>query len=468
MFARVLVVDDIPANLRLLEAKLLVEYYEILTATDGPGALEAAANQAPDIILLDVMMPGMDEYEVCRRLKADPQTAHIPVIMVTALGETAERVMGLEAGADDFLTKPVKDNALFARIRSLVRLKFVHDEWRTREAAFNRSGADGPDAVDGADLPGRVLLAAGGDDPSNIAAALTERGHVVAIARSADEIRTHLAEAEFDLVLLNDEDDGQDGLRLCSVIRSQEATRNVPIVLMVHEGEDGRLAKGFEIGISDYLVKPLDRDEMHARARTQIRRKRYESALRVAYRRSLTAAVTDSLTGLHNRRYLETHFKALEETLRPVGKPLSLMLLDVDHFKAINDSHGHAAGDVVLQGIAGRIMGTLRGVDTAVRLGGEEFVVLMPNATLSQSLAAADRLREEIAQKPFAISGEEGSIPVTVSIGVVNAAAGEADLAALLGRADKALYRAKAEGRDRVVVAGGHPAGSAATAQKVA
>ena len=137
------------------------------------------------------------------------------------------------------------------------------------------------------------------------------------------------------------------------------------------------------------------------------------------------------------------------------------MLLDVDHFKAINDSHGHAAGDVVLQGIAGRIMGTLRGVDTAVRLGGEEFVVLMPNATLSQSLAAADRLREEIAQKPFAISGEEGSIPVTVSIGVVNAAAGEADLAALLERADKALYRAKAEGRDRVVVAGGHPAGSA-------
>ena len=283
---------------------------------------------------------------------------------------------------------------------------------------------------------------------------------MVAIARSADEIRTHLAEAEFDLVLLNDEDDGQDGLRLCSVIRSQEATRNVPIVLMVHEGEDGRLAKGFEIGISDYLVKPLDRDEMHARARTQIRRKRYESALRVAYRRSLTAAVTDSLTGLHNRRYLETHFKALEETLRPVGKPLSLMLLDVDHFKAINDSHGHAAGDVVLQGIAGRIMGTLRGVDTAVRLGGEEFVVLMPNATLSQSLAAADRLREEIAQKPFAISGEEGSIPVTVSIGVVNAAAGEADLAALRWNgADKALYRAKAEGRDRVVVAGGRPGG---------
>lgn len=175
---------------------------------------------------------------------------------------------------------------------------------------------------------------------------------------------------------------------------------------------------------------------MPAREPRSLPQARYESALRVAYRRSLTAAVTDSLTGPHNRRYLETHFKALEETLRPVGKPLSLMLLDVDHFKAINDSHGHAAGDVVLQGIAGRIMGTLRGVDTAVRLGGEEFVVLMPNATLSQSLDAADRLREEIAQKPFAISGEEGSIPVTVSIGVVNAAAGEADLAALLERAD--------------------------------
>ena len=468
MSARVLVVDDTPANLRLLEAKLLVEYYEILTATDGPGALEAATHQAPDIILLDVMMPGMDGYEVCRRLKADPRTAHIPVVMVTALDDPAERVMGLEAGADDFLTKPVKDTALFARIRSLVRLKFVHDEWRTREAALTGFGADGSGLSNATDAPGRILFAAGGDDPSNVTAALAERGHVLDVARSADEIRAILAEAEFDLVLLNDEEGGQDGLRLCSIIRSEETTRHVPIVMMIHEGDDARLAKAFEIGVSDYLVKPVDRDEMHARTRSQIRRKRYEAALRIAYRRSLTAAVTDSLTGLHNRRYLETHFKALEDTLKPVGKSLSLMLLDVDHFKAINDNHGHAAGDVVLQGIAGRIMESLRGVDTAVRLGGEEFVVLMPNATLGESLAAAERLREEIAGGPFAISGEDGSLSVTASIGVVHAAAGEADLTNLLERADRALYQAKADGRDRVVVEAGPAPGAPPTSEKVA
>ena len=118
MSARVLVVDDIAANVRLLEAKLLVEYYEVLTANDGATALEIVAEAMPDIVLLDVMMPGMDGFEVCQKIKENPLTAHIPVVMVTALSEVSDRVKGLEAGADDFLTKPLNDLALFARIRS--------------------------------------------------------------------------------------------------------------------------------------------------------------------------------------------------------------------------------------------------------------------------------------------------------------------------------------------------------------
>src|SRR5688572_32537928 len=130
MSARVLVVDDIAANVRLLEAKLAAEYFEVMTASSGKEALALIEKQTPDIVLLDVMMPEMDGFEVCKRIKANPATAHIPVVMVTALTDSADRIKGLEAGADDFLSKPLNDTALMARVRSLVRLKMTVDEWR--------------------------------------------------------------------------------------------------------------------------------------------------------------------------------------------------------------------------------------------------------------------------------------------------------------------------------------------------
>jgi two-component system cell cycle response regulator len=134
MTARILVVDDILPNVKLLEAKLTAEYFDVLTASDGASALELADAETPDIILLDVMMPGMDGFEACERLKANPKTRHIPVVMVTALSDVNDRVRGLKAGADDFLSKPVNDVALFARVRSLARLKMMMDELRDRQA----------------------------------------------------------------------------------------------------------------------------------------------------------------------------------------------------------------------------------------------------------------------------------------------------------------------------------------------
>ena len=140
MTARVLVVDDILANVRLLEAKLTAEYFEVHTAMNGVDALESVQRIKPDIVLLDVMMPGMDGIEVCRRIKSNSQTHHIPVVMVTALDQPDDRVRGLEAGADDFLTKPVSDLALFCRVKSLVRLKMLTDELRSRAAAGESMG----------------------------------------------------------------------------------------------------------------------------------------------------------------------------------------------------------------------------------------------------------------------------------------------------------------------------------------
>src|SRR6478752_7428048 len=142
MTARILVVDDIPANVKLLEARLIAEYFDVLTASDGYQALAICDRNQVDLILLDIMMPGMDGFEVCERLKSNPKTSHIPVVMVTALDQPADRVRGLKAGADDFLTKPVNDLQLISRVKSLLRLKTLSDELRMRNETARNFGIE--------------------------------------------------------------------------------------------------------------------------------------------------------------------------------------------------------------------------------------------------------------------------------------------------------------------------------------
>lgn len=455
MSARVLVVDDIAANVRLLEAKLLVEYYEVLTATDGATALEIVARSMPDIVLLDVMMPGMDGFEVCSRIKGNPATAHIPVVMVTALSEVSDRVKGLEAGADDFLTKPVNDLALFARIRSLVRLKRALDEWRARESTFTQFGLAGADAdkdIDPSTL--QVLLLADDYGPTHrVLDTLSREGYGMTHVTTTREAVVRAADGDFHLILADDHVSGEDVLRFCSQLRSNEATRHCPIVIMLDDGDNERLAKALDLGVNDYLVRPVDKDELTARARTQIRRKQIEDNLRHQYEKSLAAAVTDSLTGLYNRRYLETHFEELSRDLAPSEKSISVLIMDVDHFKRVNDEFGHGAGDEVLRIIAKRVSEGIRGFDTAIRLGGEEFVVLMPNVDARAAVTAANRIRAMIADNPFAIDGIDQPRTVTISIGVATCVAGRNNLSELLDRADQALYTAKNGGRNRVEAA---------------
>jgi two-component system cell cycle response regulator len=460
MSARILVVDDIPINVKLLEAKLLVEYYDVITANDGETALAMAESEAPDIILLDVMMPGIDGYEVCRRLKANPKTVHIPVVMVTALNQPKDRIMGLEAGADDFLTKPPNDIALFARISSLVRLKRASDEWRAREATAVELGVTSAiDSTIEEDQPGNILLVADGMlDRKAIEKMLIEQGNEVEVCDDDAAAFRLASSGDYDLVLLSDGDREGDALRLCSQLRSTPETRHGPILLIVPEDIGERLAKAMEIGVNDYLMRPVENDELLARTRTQIRRKRYEERLRDNLTVSVNAAVTDSLTGMYNRRYLESHFTRLSDRLRDAGKPISLLMLDIDHFKAVNDTYGHDVGDEVLKAIARRIQGNLRGFDTATRFGGEEFIVLLPDAPLAAAAAAGERLCQTVAGAPVTISALEIGLEITISVGVATAVAGESSLEEIIRKADGALYDAKNAGRNRVMTAVSAPA----------
>jgi two-component system cell cycle response regulator len=450
MSARILVVDDIEANVRLLEAKLNAEYYDVFSATDGMSALAAAAEHHPDIILLDVMMPGLDGFEVCRRLKADGATRHIPVVLITALDGRQDRLTGLKAGADDFLNKPIDDVALFARVRSLTRLKMVIDELRQREASGRRIGVieDVASRLGGAG--GRIVIA---DDHERQARRISDElaGEHRPIVESDPERALAAARGRADLLIVNIASTGFDGLRLAAQIRSEESTRHLPILIVYEANERQRALKGLEIGVNDLIAKPIDPEELAARARTLIRQKRYTDFLRNNLDNSLELAVTDPLTGLHNRRYMTGQLAAMVKRATLGGDPVAALLVDIDHFKRINDSFGHDVGDEVLREFAVRLATNVRAIDLPCRTGGEEFVVVMPDTALEAAETVAERLRLHVSGSPFHVAGVEDPMHVTISIGVA-CTFGETDTPeALLKRADEAVYEAKAKGRNTVI-----------------
>ena len=450
MSARILVVDDIEANVRLLEAKLTAEYYDVLTASDGPTALAIAAKEKPDIVLLDVMMPGMDGFQVCRRLKDDPETRHVPVVLVTALDGRADRIAGLESGADEFLTKPIDDVLLFARVRSLTRLKMVIDELRDREASGRRMGVIAGAASRLGGTGGRILIV---DDherqAQRVATELAIEHRPVIEADPEKALMT--AKGPVDLIIVNATARAFDGLRFAAQLRSDEATRHLPVLAVVDFDERSRLVKALEIGVNDILPKPIDPQELAARARTQIRRKRYTDYLRDNLDHSLELAVTDQLTGLHTRRYMAGQLEALVRRATHGGDPVACLLIDIDHFKKINDGYGHDVGDEVLREFAVRVASNVRAIDLPCRYGGEEFVVVMPDTKLEDAERIAERIRLHVAGSPFRVKGGSELLSVTISVGVA-ATLGEGDKPeALLKRADEAVYEAKAHGRNKVV-----------------
>ncbi len=452
MTARVLVVDDVIQNVKLLEAKLTSEYFEVLTAMNGEDALKIIEQEHPDIVLLDVMMPGMDGFEVCRRIRSNVKSAHIPVVMVTALDQPRDRVAGLEAGADDFLTKPVLDLPLFARVRSLVRLKVLMDELRMRETTGQNFGISmGSDLSRNISLANaKVLLI---EDYSRVAERI--RNYMTDLAKvDVDEAASGEISAanieRYDLIIISLGLNETDGLRLCSQLRSAAATRRIPILVLVDEGDTNQMVRAMELGVTDYITRPIDRNELLARAKSQIRQKRYADRLRNNMQRSIEMAMTDAVTGLYNRHFLSTHLDNLMSKDNEKRKKVSLLMMDLDKFKLVNDTYGHTSGDEVLQEFARRISDDIRNIDLAARFGGEEFVVVMPDTNLEYARYVAERLCRSIAETPFVISGSDKPITVTVSIGLALAGDKYTSSSKLLVSADDALYQAKKNGRNQV------------------
>ncbi|MBR0642844.1 PleD family two-component system response regulator [Plastoroseomonas hellenica] len=447
MTARVLVVDDVAANRRLLELRLRAEFFEVATAASGEEALVLALSWVPDVVLLDVMMPVMDGFETCRRLKAHPVTLDIPVVMVTALVDTEERVRGLEAGADDFLSKPVSEAMLLSRLRALLRVKQVTDAWRLRQTTALELGLD-PPALPALELHGTraLLLRSEPEEARLLAGFLEPDGLSLFPCESEEEGRRLLMGGGFDLVLLSLGSPETEGLRLASSLRARAETRDMPVLLIADPAQHEQVLRGFDLGANDHVLRPVDPNELRARVRNQIRRRRFQERLRLDLDRSLELAVTDPLTGLRNRRFVRRH---LEGQLKsPAG--VAALLIDVDHFKSINDQFGHAAGDIVLGEIAARMQDQIRASDIIARYGGEEFLLVLPSSSVEEVMGVAARLRRAVSDMPIRIGDQR--LTVTVSIGAALALpAKTTDM--VIGAADSALYRAKRNGRDRVELA---------------
>lgn len=449
MSARILVVDDVEANVRLLEAKLTLEYYDVLTCHDGVSAIGLASAEQPDLILLDVMMPGVDGFETCRRIKAAADTRHIPVVLVTALDGRHDRIKGLEAGADDFLSKPLDDVILMARVKSLTRLKMVMDELREREESGRRVGVDTGGVTRLKGSGGRVLIIDDNSLQAELMAQELSLEHRPLVEASA-EAGLETARGPVDLVIINVTSERFDGLRLIAQLRSKEPTRRLPVLALVDTQDRPRLLKALELGAHDILTRPVDPEELAARVRTQVRRKRYGDFLREKLDHNLEMAVTDPLTGLHNRRYMNGQLEALVARANRGGDPVAVLVLDIDHFKSVNDSFGHDAGDEVLREFSVRLATNVRAVDLPCRFGGEEFVVVMPGTTLEDAHRIAERIRRDVGASPFRILGGE-PLGITVSVGVAATVGGADTPASVLKRADEGVYEAKNSGRNRVV-----------------
>ena len=444
MSARILIVDDLAPNLHLLEVKLAGYYYDVITAMNGVKALELAAKGNLDLILLDAMMPGMNGFEVCKRLKSNPATWHIPVIMVTALEESKDRIRGLNAGADDFITKPIEDFNLMARVKSLLRLKMVTDQLLSHTGHSIENSRPVLEQLD--KRAGRILIV---DDHirmiEKIAGPLKDH-HNIIMDTDPKKALEHAA-SNVDLVIISLVSQKFDGLRLCARLRSDAKTREIPILAIGDTDDEARLVRAYDIGINDTLMRPIEQQELVARTNTQLKRKFYADSLKENFNESLEMVVTDPLTGLGNRRYFDRNVEPLFDQLSETKAPFSIVIFDIDNFKRVNDILGHDTGDIVLKEVAARLASNMRSIDIVSRYGGEEFIIAMPETDEAAAVLAADRIRALIGGTAVNVDGQ--ALSVTISAGIAEVFDGD-KFRNVFKRADDALYKAKQNGRNQV------------------
>ncbi|TXI05514.1 MAG: diguanylate cyclase [Pseudorhodobacter sp.] len=462
MGGKVLIVDDVATNRIVMKVKLTAAGYHPMVAADAESCLAMARDAAPDLILLDFVLPDMSGPEVLRCLRADPATQHIPVVVFSASQSVEDRIEAFRAGADEFLVKPLDDQTLMARIRSLVRAK---------EAMTGLGAELGGDVV-ALPVPG-LAEKAGAFVAQGAVALIVQRPEIALFLRRnlTGRLLGKVLVMTADEALVNQWQDGAapdlfvidadlaiqgGGLRLMSELRSRAATHNAAFAIFLGETSAVSAAMAFDLGAHDLISTKTSAPELALRLQRLLAMKAQADQLRASVRDGLRMAVIDPLTGLHNRRYGLAQMQAIAERARANGAMFAVLVADIDRFKSINDRFGHAAGDAVLVDVAQRLRQNLRAGDLVARIGGEEFLIALPDIALPEARAIAERLCTVIAERPFRLNAVD-DLGVTISIGLAISEAGETPshvetVTDIFERADRALMRSKTSGRNQVTV----------------
>jgi two-component system, cell cycle response regulator len=453
MTGRILIVDDVATNRIVLKVKLEAVFYTALLAASGAQALQMAVTDQPDLILLDLTLPDMTGSDVLRHLRENPTTAAIPVIVLSGSHDAAARMDALAAGADDFLTKPVSNRVLMARLRNLMRSRSGVESYDLVPNGHLRPGlAEQPGTFA---LPARIGLISDRPEQAmrwrrDLPLVFPSIYSVLTMEQALSDTADTGTDAQ-DIYLIDTELAGGTGaLHLVSDLRSRGPSRHAAICLMGQSMDADRTAMAFDIGTNDVILAAVPQQEIGLRLQTLLTRKRAADRARASVSDGLRMAMIDPLTGLYNRRYALPQLGRVADAAAEEGSVFAVMVVDLDRFKSVNDRYGHATGDQVLVDVAQRLSVNLRAGDMIARIGGEEFLAVLPNTTHHEARIVAERLCEKIKAAPVVL--EDGtSVPVTISIGLAFSGTAQS-VADIVEDADRALLRSKSAGRNRVTI----------------
>ncbi|MBI6630003.1 diguanylate cyclase [Pontibaca sp. S1109L] len=462
MQGTILIIDGAVTNRIMLKVQLSSAYYHVVQADRLDGALTLARRTRPDLIVTAMSLPDGNACTVKRLLASDPLLADVPVIALTGQNDRSARLKALEAGLDDVLSHPLDDLLLQARIRSLVRARKSAAELRVNDgmALGNRPGFGDAPAPFLPPAPEAAIALVTRSDTTATSWRVRLRPllhHPLTIQRMGDVHAMMSSPAPDAIIIELTGANKESGLRLLTDLRARAATCHISIIAVIGDNDAQLAADALDRGAHDVMLMGFCAEELALRLTAQLHHKASAKRLRESVRNGLRAAVRDPLTGLYNRRYALPRLGAIAREAATNRTTFALMLADLDHFKTINDRFGHPAGDAVLIDAAQRLKSCLHTDDLVARIGGEEFLIILPDTspiTVNQTAAA---LCEEIKGRTYAAPGIDFPIAMTISIGAVICGpdgrtqnCSRDDTGDLIEQADRALYVAKNAGRNRI------------------
>ena len=456
MTGRILIVDAVPTNRIVLRVKLAAAFYDVVQAGTAEQALSYLRGAPVDLVILSNNLPDMSGAKLCAALRRLPQARRLPLIALLTDDAGEDRRACLLAGADDVLSRPLDDLILLARVRSLHRARDAEIELGLHDGNQHVGGL--AEAAEPYMQAAAIVLTPASDSPAllrasaDLAQTLGTRMNDKITVQPWDALLRD-KEAQADVIVVIEAQTGtSDGLSLLPQLRTHSGTRHAALHYVAHGHQRQQAAAALDIGAADVSTCGLEPEELSIRLRKLIARKKTADKLRDSMRDGLRAAIIDPLTGLYNRRYALPYLDNLANRAQHSGRGYAVLLADIDHFKTVNDTHGHAAGDRILADIAKRMREALRGSDLLARFGGEEFLIALPEVSKADALRSGERLCQIVAATPFTLP-DGTALEITVSVGVALSGPPEKPPQSLVESADLALYAAKDKGRNTVVLA---------------